>query len=78
MGQRISVSSDLGHSEASYPTVADVLHALTRSVEEEAEPLRRLIADEDSDCIVRDLRAARLEGLEFALRLFRQTELWEW
>ena len=40
--------------------------------------MRKLIADEDSDCITRDLRAARLEGLEFALRLLRQAERWEW
>ena len=44
-------------------TPSELLRALERSIEEEAKPMRDLIADEDSDCITRDLRAARLEGL---------------
>jgi hypothetical protein len=57
---------------------SELLRALTRSIEEEAKPMRDLIADEDSDCITRDLRAARLEGLDWCLRLLRAAERWEW
>jgi hypothetical protein len=73
--------SPVSQSEASGVDVlsaSELLQALTRTVDEEAEPLRKLIADEDSDCMTRDLRAARLEGLEFALRAFRRAEGWEW
>ena len=55
-----------------------LLRALTSSVEEEADVLRKLVADEDSNCIVRDLRAERLAAMEWVLRLFRQVERWEW
>ncbi len=57
---------------------SELAAALRRSLDEEAEPLRRLVADEDSECIARNLRSARLEGLEFGLRLIRQAETWEW
>lgn len=59
-------------------TATELLHALTRTVQEEADAVRRLVEDEDADCMTRDFRAARLEGLEFALRAFRQAERWEW
>lgn len=55
-----------------------MLKALTRTVEEEAGTLRKLVADEDSDCLVRDLRAERLAAMEWMLRVFRQAETWEW
>lgn len=56
----------------------ELLKALTRTVEEEADTLRRAVADEDSDCLVRDLRAERLAAMEWMLRVFRQAERWEW
>ena len=56
----------------------ELLASLRRSLEEEAEPMRKLVDDEDACCIARDLRAARLEGLDFALRLLRVAERWDW
>jgi hypothetical protein len=55
-----------------------MLQALTSTVKEEAATLSKLVADEDSDCLARDLRAERLAALEWVLRIFRQAERWEW
>ena len=75
MGQ--SETSATGYLDSAL-TPSELLRALERSIEEEAKPMRDLIADEDSDCITRDLRAARLEGLDWCLRLLRAAERWEW
>jgi hypothetical protein len=61
-----------------YDDPQEMLRALTRTVSDEADTLRALVRDENSDCLVRDLRAERLAAMEWVLRVFRQAERWEW
>lgn len=55
-----------------------ILGGLRRTITEEADVLRRLVRDEDADCISRDLRAERLRAYEHVLAVIERMETWEW
>ncbi len=56
----------------------DLLRALARDIEEEADHLRKLITDEDSSCPARKLRIARLAAFDHVLGLLKVYETWDW
>ena len=78
MNERPLTAREVEPFPTPYDSPTDMLKALTRTVAEEADTLRRLVNDEDSDCLVRDLRAERLAAMEWMLRVLRQAERWEW
>ena len=55
-----------------------VLREIINGLREEAKPLRKLVRDEDSDCIQRALRAERLRTLEYVISYLETAEDWDW
>lgn len=56
----------------------DAYTSLINSLEEEANILRETINDEDTCCAARDIRRARLSGIEHALAVADNLQRWEW
>lgn len=51
---------------------------LQRSLQEDIKALKAMVDDEDSCCATRELRRARMSGLEHAIAVSQTLSRWEW
>lgn len=60
-----------------YPWM-EAYNGLCRCIEEDAESLEKIVADEDSGCPARELRRERAATLRYVLGLAENLKRWEW
>ena len=58
--------------------LADVLDGLQRTLREERDAIKKLVEDEDADCLSRDLRAERVRTLEYVIDVIEKAKEWPW
>ena len=52
--------------------------ALIKGLEEEVGIVRKVVRDDDTNCILRDARKERLRTLEWVIEYLERTKEWDW
>ena len=58
--------------------IQEVLDGLTRTFREERDAIRKLVSDENADCLSRTLRAERVRTLGHVLDVLETAKWWPW
>ena len=53
-------------------------NALIKGLEEEADIIRKVVRNNDSNCILRDSRKERLRTLEWVIEYLERAKEWDW